>query len=313
MSKYKICIDRVPNPRDEENLFYRAGYIEDKAWSRKRKYLVCQFLEGVAWKRAWVEKVVTEKLNSIIKLRFIFDQFHPSPHITICFQPKGAWSYVGTDCIKYSPPSMNLEWLDPPGEDDEEGKFTFKGVKYTVPANADRNKNNIGGTVIHEFCHALGLIHEHQNPRDNPIKWNVDKVYNFYSGPPNNWPKSRIRTNIINKYSTNHINGSEYDPDSIMLYYFPSELTENNFQMNANFELSKNDIQVLQELYGKPDPTVERSLTLDEEYNELQKEKKGVDYNEKIKNDMKQYNYNLIIMICLIIFFLFITVKTALL
>jgi len=28
------------------------------------------------------------------------------------------------------------------------------------------------GTVLHEFGHALGLIHEHQNPASGGFKWN---------------------------------------------------------------------------------------------------------------------------------------------
>jgi len=43
-------------------------------------------------------------------------------------------------------------------------------------------------TVIHEFGHALGMIHEHQHPLA-AIPWDKDKVYTYYAGYPNYWSK----------------------------------------------------------------------------------------------------------------------------
>ena len=37
-------------------------------------------------------------------------------------------------------------------------------------------------TIIHEFGHALGMIHEHQNPLNNSLQWNTDKVYQTFRG-----------------------------------------------------------------------------------------------------------------------------------
>ena len=59
--------------------------------------------------------------------------------IRISFQSGGSWSYVGKDCIgiPYQEPTMNLGWLTETTDDNE-----FRRV------------------VLHEFGHALGLIHE---------------------------------------------------------------------------------------------------------------------------------------------------------
>ena len=61
--------------------------------------------------------------------------------------------------------------------------------------------------VLHEFGHAIGLAHEHQNP-DKGIKWNEDAVIRDLSGPPNNWDVATIRHNVLNKYAHDQINGA---------------------------------------------------------------------------------------------------------
>ena len=82
-----------------------------------------------------------------------------------------------------------------------------------------------GGTAAHEFGHAIGLGHEHQNPRGG-IEWNEAVVIRDLGGPPNNWTPAQIRHNVLEKYSRDQIRGTDFDPDSIMLYFFPAELDE---------------------------------------------------------------------------------------
>ncbi len=56
-----------------------------------------------------------------------------------------------------------------------------------------------GGTAAHEFGHAIGLGHEHQNPAGG-IQWNEPVVLQNLAGPPNNWDEATIRHNVLNKY-----------------------------------------------------------------------------------------------------------------
>jgi hypothetical protein len=76
-------------------------------------------------------------------IRFEFFADDPDAEIRISFQQSGSWSAVGTDALveEYFPktePTMNFGWLKP-GLAEEE----YLGV------------------VLHEFGHALGMIHEH--------------------------------------------------------------------------------------------------------------------------------------------------------
>jgi hypothetical protein len=127
----------------------------------------------------------------------------------------GAWSYVGTDCggIPLDQPTMNLGFLD-------------------------------GGTAAHEFGHAIGLAHEHQNPQGG-ILWNEQVVIQELAKAPNFWDEEKARHNVIRKYSVDQINGTDFDPDSIMLYFFPASWTLNGIATKANEVLSTVDKQFI--------------------------------------------------------------------
>ena len=104
--------------------------------------------------------------------------------------------------------------------------------------------------VIHEFGHALGAIHEHQNP-EGGVKWNLKEVYRVFSGPPNNWTKQQIDFNIVQKYSLSQLNASKYDKDSIMLYAFPGSLIVGGVGTKNNTDLSAQDKKFIASLYPK--------------------------------------------------------------
>src|SRR5438445_521773 len=53
-------------------------------------------------------------------------------------------------------------------------------------------------TVLHEFGHALGAIHEHQSP-GGEIKWNKDVVYAWCASNNPPWNPKDCDENIINR------------------------------------------------------------------------------------------------------------------
>jgi hypothetical protein len=78
-------------------------------------------------------------------------------------------------------------------------------------------------TALHEIGHALGLPHEHQNPFAG-IVWDEEAVYAELGGPPNNWDPETVFHNVLRKLERTEVEGSEWDPDSIMEYDFPPGL-----------------------------------------------------------------------------------------
>lgn len=216
----KVCIDRVlphelkrlqPTQRVAGRL--RAIAPIGKAWMNGSTLRV-RFLGGTPTEQA----VAREQANwwaAFANLTFDFNNA-ANAEIRISFdRGDGAWSYVGTDCssIPTNQATMNLGFLD-------------------------------GGTAAHEFGHAIGLAHEHQNP-DGGIQWNEEVVVRELAGSPNFWDEATIRHNVLRKYSANQINGTKFDPDSIMLYFFPGSWTLNGIGTNANEVLSNIDKQFI--------------------------------------------------------------------
>lgn len=162
-----------------------------------------------------------------IRFKFVDD---PSAEIRISFSQPGSWSYLGTDArlIPSSNPTMNFGWLTPRSPDEEYSRV-----------------------VIHEFGHSLGLVHEHQNP-DAGIPWNKPAVYDYYSGPPNNWTKDQVDVNLFQRYDENQVRFTGFDRESIMLYPIPNEFTLGDFEVGWNRVLSDDDKAFIGRMYPKP-------------------------------------------------------------
>ena len=81
------------------------------------------------------------------------------------------------------------------------------------------------GTALHELGHVIGMEHEHQNPYAG-IKWHEQAVYDALAQPPNNWDHATTYHNILEKLAPSQVQGSNWDPDSIMEYEFEPGLVD---------------------------------------------------------------------------------------
>lgn len=224
------------------------------------------FMDGTSYQRDWVQRVVMEKLAPhVSKLNFVWNVPLNQADIRISFAQKGAaWSMIGTESrsVPSNQPSMNLGWID--------DMTSNNGPKYA----------GTGQVVIHEFCHALGMIHEHQTPMDNPIQWNKPLVISEIKKTNPSWSDAQIEHNMFAKYGDwqlcqdtkklpasvekemklqeacrgELVNGSKYDPKSIMHYFFPPSWMISGPEIATNTELSPTDIEWLRKMYGEQLP-----------------------------------------------------------
>jgi len=209
----------------------RMALVISKKWA-PGTVLKCRFLDGSPKMRAKVQKMAHKwEQYEAIKLKFGDDA---DAQIRISFHADaGSWSGVGTDVLNksYFPankPTMNFGWLR---DDTDDGEYER--------------------VVVHEFGHALGCIHEHESPKFTR-KWNKAAVYKAFGGPPNNWSKADIDSNVLDKYSPKGISATEFDPKSIMLYAFAAELFSDGLgPTNENKTLSSMDKKKIREMYPK--------------------------------------------------------------
>ncbi len=89
------------------------------------------------------------------------------------------------------------------------------------------------GTALHELGHVLGMEHEHQNPFAG-IKWHEQAVYASLAKPPNSWNQQTTYHNILEKLSPQQVQGSAWDPDSIMEYEFEPGLIDEPQKYDIN-------------------------------------------------------------------------------
>jgi len=190
--------------------------------------ITVHFLSGSAALQARVRAVAEEWIApgmANLKFRWVDDV---QADIRIAFvQGNGSWSYLGTVCrqIASPDPTMNFGWLTDQSSDDD-----------------------LRRVVLHEFGHALGMIHEHQNPLGG-IPWNKAAVIAELSGPPNNWDTDTINTNVLDSHDLAAVIASPVDATSIMMYPIPASWTDGTFSADLNGALSDADKKLIRYVY----------------------------------------------------------------
>jgi hypothetical protein len=142
---------------------YGAAIKRDKLWDPGTT-LVIQFLDNpVEQKLLQAVSRFARNWEKYANLRFVFVPAGKTPQdlgfdraeIRISFKEKASWSFIGKDCV-HSPAERSM------------------GLKLTAASKPVE----IQQTVLHEFGHALGFIHEHQSPAAG-IRWKQPDAMNY--------------------------------------------------------------------------------------------------------------------------------------
>jgi hypothetical protein len=174
---------------DGETVFFRDGTSEWRTWTAKEaeKEVVRQAFK--IWKDVGIGlefKEVNSGDDAEIRIGFM--------------RGDGAWSYVGRDILRQ-------------GQDDRTMNFGWDLTRHASEID----------TAIHEIGHTLGFPHEHQNPKAG-IVWDEEAVYAELAKPPNEWDREKAWYNIIRKIKEDTVQGTSWDPNSIMHYPFGTGL-----------------------------------------------------------------------------------------
>ncbi len=151
----------------------------------------------------------------------------------------GWWSAYGT-LSRQRDPSMNLQ---------------FFGVD--TPRFSDGRpapEQELRRTILHEFGHALGLLHEHQSPAagcDTEIDWEAA----YRMGRTMGWDREQVHAQLQAFTQIAEFNATEVDRKSIMHYSLPPELfragKSSRCWVPENNELSEVDRRFIAAMYPR--------------------------------------------------------------
>ncbi|WP_438426074.1 carbohydrate-binding protein [Aquimarina macrocephali] len=219
-----VCVEKW-NTNENDS---KAASVKAKEWQAGQTIRV-KFLNGNNFVQSKVKQYAVA-WESHANIKFEWVSSNSSANIKIGFKEGqfandgGSWSYLGTDSNDHAH-SMHFGWF-----------------------NNNTSDTEFRRTTIHEFGHALGLIHEHQNPVAG-INWDKEAVYAYYAGPPNNWSRAQVDNNLFRRYEANISNYSAYDPLSIMHYPIPAAHTTDGVSVGSNSQLSATDKSFIATIY----------------------------------------------------------------
>lgn len=216
----RSCVDR---PVSKGEMTGESGVFQVNSKWTNGSTITVKFLGGSSFVQQKVEYYAHQwEKHANIKFNFINSG---NADIRVSINKGGSWSYAGTEArnMGQNEPTMNYGWF-----------------------NENTSEDDFRSTTLHEFGHALGLLHEHNSPFSK-IKWNLQKVYAYYM-QTQGWSKEQVDQQVINRYSVTMSN-KVYDPISIMHYPIDPSLTIDNYSVGWNTNLSAGDKSLIAELY----------------------------------------------------------------
>lgn len=226
----------IPATAVQHGLRERAALLNAAFWGRGVRLTVA-FLEGPPALHHRVAELAAEWVSET-HADFTFEFWIEGEGgswkaedaiIRVAFaQGKGSWSALGKYALQTprGQSTMNLGWM-----------------------SLDLGVDEARALVLHEFGHALGLVHEHMNP-SQPIDWNMDEVSRDLRSSQG-WDNQTIHDNMFARYDPNQVFATDLDPASIMMYPIPPRWTlSGRYTSGFNTMLTAQDKALIREAYG---------------------------------------------------------------
>jgi len=224
----------------------------DNKWNTGQT-LTVEFINGSAALHEKVEDA-SKVWEEFANLNFDFDSGLSHHDIRIKFNAGMNDSKIGSDNLSF----------------DNNNEETMKYLSL----NESSSEEDFGRYAVHEFGHAIGLIHEHLHPDFN-FKLDETKLTEYYTGEPFHYTPNECQNNLFRDYARNVIRYSEFDKDSIMMYPIPADANSNGKEYLQNWKLSDTDKKFIAAMYPQSEAEIieladdtEKPAEIEDDYEE---------------------------------------------
>jgi len=191
--------------------------------------------------------------GSTLKVRFLAGSPAMKDKVKTYAKEWEQYANIVFDFIEYGDADIRVNLDDKGGHNSVIGQLAAGIPQNVKTMNLDTTDfatyDAMHRTVLHEFGHAIGLLHEHYSPLAG-IPWNKELVYQELA-KSQGWDKMTVDVNLFQEYKLTYTHGTAYDKTSIMHYPVLARWTTNGYAVPWNNQLSAGDKAMISKLYPK--------------------------------------------------------------